>query len=654
MIVKKRFNLFQLITAGLVLVILLQMTSQQLIYSSNGEISKNNQVSFRHPIYLVETMVNETFAETNVTHVFDNPTDSSELATFIVTLPTGGYLSNASLTTKGQTFWGTILEVREAEQAFENATKAGRSAVIINQMSNNNYEVSVNVANLSKATVSVYYIERLLRVLGNYNLRTIFDNSQSDAESFTHEIQIFTPKRFIENIFAPNGYLINYLSSTYAVVSYYSNVVPNSDNSIKFSLSGENLGTNVFSYTNGTNDFFVATFSPELETLNASQLGKDFIFVIDVSGSMAGSSGTSTKMDQAKTALNRIIDDLYFEDRFGIVKFSSNAESALLTLVDRSDSSAVANMKQWVTGLSAGGGTDIYGGLTNGLDLFESNSRPKIMVLLTDGDPTSGVTNTETIIDLFTNDNQELGTSLFSLGFGDDLKFEFLQSLSRSNNGDALKISTSSDATEQITGFYELIESPILIDLTITSKSGIEGDLYPYFLPNLYQGSEIFLVGKKNGEIKIEINGTSSNAEETWLIIDASESSNSSSYQWVEQLYALAVIDDLLIQINYLSEDTSSLKKQVLDLALYYGIVTPYTSLFIDTKDLESHPETPEEGLIPGDSPQTTYIGTQTQYGAPTTTTSETMAASASFNTISVLIGLGFVTILFSRKKINK
>jgi Ca-activated chloride channel family protein len=647
--VKKQFNIMQLITIAVVLVILMQMTTQQ-IFNVSAHVDQQNL--FEHEFYSIQTDVMETYGETNVTHVYNNPTDESVQVEFSVVLPKGAYLSNASITVSGQTFWAEILEIKEAEQSFENATEAGRSAVLIRKNSSQEHVVDVNVANKSKVTVSAFYVQRLLRVIGSYDLKTFFDNSHVPTV-FKHEIDLKSPKRSIDIINEPNYYTLTNFSSQHLKFSYNNNFNQlGLENTFRFSLLGQNFGSNIFSYSNGTDDFFVATFSPVLESLGTSQVGKDFVFIIDVSGSMSG-----LKIEQAKIALNEIIDELYSIDRFGVIKFSSSSEAVRSSLVDRSDSSAVANIKSWVSALSAGGGTYINQALKDGSDLFKDDSRPKIMVLLTDGQPSDG--SPAKIVEDFSRINTELGISLFSLGFGNNVDFTFLQSLSRANDGDALKISTESDASEQITGFYDMIKTPILVDLEITSKSGVDGNLYPYFLPNLYQGSEIFLVGKKSGSLLIEINGTTSDSHESWIIIDSADSSNASELKWVEKVYTIAVIDELLTQITYLPGDTSQLKAQVLDMALTYGIVTPYTALFIDVNDLEQ-PQAPEEGLLPGDTwagptPATSYAqGTYTQ-DSYAQTRSEAGAGTASFELISVLFAFGgFYFLSIRKRKSNK
>ncbi|MHA2366348.1 MAG: VWA domain-containing protein [Candidatus Hodarchaeales archaeon] len=595
--------------------------------------------------YSIETEIYETFSQTNVTHVYRNPTDDATRGNFNVKIPENAYLTNATMKIGNYTFWGRILEVQEAQQSFENASEAGESAVLLTQLDSSEYIVDFSISNQTKVLISLSYVERLVRILGRYELVSYFEESPAGPpNNWMYKTEIFSPKRLIADVQAPEFNTINFPSSREAVVTRSgSGNVPSEAITVYYSLHGESFGSNIITYSNGTKEFFVATFSPILEDLGSEQVGKDFVFLIDVSGSMG-----IEKMDQAKEALKDIINNLYIEDRFGIVKFSSEATVAQSSLANRSDNYAVANLQSWVDGLSSSGSTNIYGALSEGLDLFESNSRPKVMVLLTDGNPTTNVTNFGTIEELFTTNNREIGVSLFALGFGDDVEFTFLQSISRSNNGDAVKILTTADATEQITSFYNMISTPVIVDLTVNSVSGVNGNLYPYFLPSLYEGSELMLVGERSGDINITIMGRTSEGEASWYLLFSEPSNNSSENKWVEQLYALAIIDDLLTQITYLSEDTSELKAIVLNLSLYYGIVTPYTAIFIDTTILEI-PEPMDievEGYVPDSM---TTVNTWNQ-GPPDTSPSDIRSPSAAFTKAEdgAAASIGIISILLS------
>jgi len=616
-----------------------------------GASNKSSQFDAIFEHYSIITEVTETIAQTNVTLVYHNPTDTLTRGIFSVIIPDKAYATNISMKIDNNTYWGRILEIKEAVESFENASEAGESAVLLREILPQNFQIDFSISNLSRVSISFYYVERLIRVFSSYELINSFNPSNFGSPlSWKIDIHIQSPKRLIMNVQYPNLFSIDYISSQEVkIANMGTNDPPSGPLVISFELKDNAIGSNIFSYSNGQDEFFVATFSPVLEDLGSEQIGKDFVFLIDTSGSMSG-----LKMTQARDALLSIIDRLFVDDRFGVIEFNSVASAAQSELVSRTDNSAVANLKNWVSNLVASGGTNIFDALTQGMNMFDINLRPKVLVLLTDGRPTAGITNPATIEEEFSSLNAgEIKTSLFALGFGNNVNFPFLQSISRANDGDALKISEGSDATEQITEFYDIVSTPILVELTVNSISGVSGEIYPFFLSNLYEGSEILLTGQRDGIINITIAGKTSNGEESWILYESQPSNTGDEFQWVEQLYAIAKIDDLLTQITFLPGDVSSIEAEVLELALHYGIVTPYTAIFIDTtvSEEELSQETgyrdqgQPEGNIPGQSYEyayatgaaTTVVGTQTVNGSSTT---ETVAASLGFEYIAVLLGL--------------
>jgi hypothetical protein len=187
----------------------------------------------------------------------------------------------------------------------------------------------------------------------------------------------------------------------------------------------------------------------------------------------------------------------------------------------------------------------------------------------------------------------------------------------------------------------------------------VNGPLYPYTLPDLYDGSEIFLVGLSSGSSLIQINGTAPNGTRlSWTINATVSSENNNDFAWVERLYVTTVIDDLLVQIAYFSEDTTAQKNLVTSLALTYGFVTPYTSMAIDV-DFSLLTTTPI--TVPGNLPGS-YTGGQyyptTAYGAYTSTYTQVLAAAAtavtSVTTEIILLSLGCLGILVSLKRNRK
>uniref|UniRef100_A0A3Q2VGS6 Inter-alpha-trypsin inhibitor heavy chain H3-like n=1 Tax=Haplochromis burtoni TaxID=8153 RepID=A0A3Q2VGS6_HAPBU len=105
------------------------------------------------------------------------------------------------------------------------------------------------------------------------------------------------------------------------------------------------------------------------------------------------------------------------------------------------------------------------------LNAHNREGSASILILLTDGDPTSGVTNLEKIQ---SNVRQAIAGKfpLYCLGFGFDVNFNFLEKMSLQNNGVARRIYEDSDADLQLKGFYEEVATPLLTDVTMIYVGG--------------------------------------------------------------------------------------------------------------------------------------------------------------------------------------
>ena len=116
--------------------------------------------------------------------------------------------------------------------------------------------------------------------------------------------------------------------------------------------------------------------------------------------------------------------------------------------------------KLYVEGMEASGGTNIYQGLKTGLQRIReaSNSSTVVqpmMIFLTDGHATSGVTEKKAILTDVQAANADLNVPVFCLSFGRFADSSLLKTLSLQNYAFTRKIYSASDASLQLEGFYK-------------------------------------------------------------------------------------------------------------------------------------------------------------------------------------------------------
>ena len=259
--------------------------------------------------------------------------------------------------------------------------------------------------------------------------------------------------------------------------------------------------------------YFAQFFSPG----GISTIPVDIVFVIDTSGSMSG-----TKIMQARDSLVEIISQLSSEDHFTIVTFSSSVNTWRNSLV------SVAELreegKRFASGLNANGGTNFAGGLERGINILKSSSNSnyvQLLVMLSDGEPTAGVTDPDMIVATATGQVSDTRISLNMLGFGTNLNLLLLQRLAIANRGIVKQIFEGENAATQLEGFYRSISSPILHSLTFNYPTSQIETISDVEFPLLFQGSEVVVAGKftdstcvSGSSIPVSVSGTGVTSEQ--------------------------------------------------------------------------------------------------------------------------------------------
>jgi Ca-activated chloride channel family protein len=341
-------------------------------------------------------------------------------------------------------------------------------------------------------------------------------------------------------------------------------------------------------------DHFLFLFAPELDALREVTLPKDIVFVIDRSGSMDGE-----KMTQARDALAYILGQLNPNDRFSVVDFDDRISvfSPTLRLVD---SQSLNEANNYVYSLFAREATDIESALRRGLGIFEGSETrseaTKMVVFLTDGLPTAGVVDGETIAKLVSDVNQRVGARIHAFGVGYDVNSHLLDRLAGDNGGMVTYVQPGEDLEGVLAGFYGRIANPVLTDVTVEFEGTQVSEIYPQNLPDMFQGSSLTLTGlyqAADPEVTVKVSGRAGKMAKEYIYhFNLSETGG---YDFVPQLWATRRIGSLLDVVRVEGE-TPGLVDEIRSLGLGYGLVTPYTT-FIITPQMEGAASTENMNL---------------------------------------------------------
>jgi Ca-activated chloride channel family protein len=329
---------------------------------------------------------------------------------------------------------------------------------------------------------------------------------------------------------------------------------------------------------------FLFLFSPEAEPGRGETLPKDLVFVIDRSGSMDG-----VKIEQAQDALRHILGQLGPDDRFSIVAFNDRLTS-LSDGLQPVGVRTLADARRFVDQLTAGGSTDLEAALQAGLEILERGEyrgATQMVVFLTDGHPTAGVSDEDLIASLVAERNARLEARLHVFGVGYDVNTHLLDRLAADNGGTVTYVQPGENLELVLTGFYDKIARPLLTDLEVEFEGLATSDLYPEALPDLFQGSSLLLVGRyQAGDDAVAVRVRGRAGEERCEYVyhfNLAEAGGGrvGGFDFVPRLWATRRAGALLDRVRVAGENPA-LVDEIRELGLSYGIVTPYTAFVIE------------------------------------------------------------------------
>ncbi|XP_026077619.1 inter-alpha-trypsin inhibitor heavy chain H3-like [Carassius auratus] len=588
-----------------------------LISATSDPVKKKQDVDIYS--FYINSTVTSRYATTVITSRVANTLNESQEIQFEVKIPKNAFISKFRMTIEGTTYDGVVKGKEEAQQQYNQAVSRGQSAGLVKSVGRTleDFKTSVTVAAFSKVTFELTYEELLKRRLGKYELLINAQPMQPVAD-FKMDVHIQEKPgiSFLEvKGDLSTGDLTNAIKTTRADKDAWVTFYPTQDQQTKCKSCGENglNGDLLITYDverrspKGevvvSNGYFVHYFAPS----DVPRISKNVVFVIDRSGSMSG-----RKMDQTRVALLRILTDLDEDDHFGLITFDSEVSLWKRELLKATETN-LENAKSFVKKIRDRGATNINAAVLAGVDMISRHPREgtaSILILLTDGDPTSGETNIERIM---ANVKEAIGTKfpLYCLGFGYDVNFDFLTKMSLENGGVARRIYEDSDADLQLQGFYDEVAVPLLTDIQLKYPGGTKLTKTSFSL--YFNGSEIVVSGQITDnsvesfttEVIALSKGSNVTYQDTIMTKDPSDVPPEDE-DFMQRLWAYLTVKQLLErQVLLTGQEKEDENKEALKLSLKYQFVTPLTSMVV-TKPQEGEVEVadkPKEGEAPARPP---------------------------------------------------
>lgn len=492
---------------------------------------------------------------------------------FDIDLPrrSGLFLSNATLSNSNITLWGRVTEAKEAEQIYnETVSENAIGMLIVPQGSS--FIISINNPADEPLEVSLFVEGMLTRALGSYSLPII--PSTSINYNLDMELDILSTKSSVLAVKVEGlaGQTLTQIEDGFHLSvqdAFITNQV-----SLTYVLTDYDLGATIVSYSDGETGFFNFFLAPKVETESGTST-RQIIFTIDVSGSMTGN-----RLDQAKIALSEIIDSLGPSDQFNVVPFSSEA-TTMWAEVRAATQENKEEAIDYVSNLAALSSTNIYDAITQSLDQFYESDAEKMMLLISDGQPTAGITDPDAIR-AHARESNTLGVNISTVAIGNSGVESLLEGIALDNNGVFISIQDNEEIGDALVSLFSSITVPEISQISFSFSSGVVLESLNINLTAGFQGlsngSEIVVSGKFIGS-SVTITANYRIENETFQV-SKTASIAAGGDPYAEKMWALQRIN-YLVGLNIIT-NSEEFKPQIVSLGIKYGLLIPgYTSMIL-------------------------------------------------------------------------
>jgi Ca-activated chloride channel family protein len=546
------------------------------------------EVTYHH----VNVKIDGQIATTSIDQEFYNPNHQRLEGTYLFPVPKGAQLNKFTMDIGGRQVEAELLPADKARKIYEDIVRRTRDPALLEYADRDTFKVRIfPIEPRSPKRITLSYTQVLKADAGLVSFVYPLNTEKFSAAPIkTVSVKVdLESKKPLKSIYSPSHSVeIKRKGSHRATIGFESNNVrPDTDFQLLFATEEDDVGVNLMTYRDRDGDgYFLLLASPGFEAKSAKIIPKDVAFVLDTSGSMAGS-----KLAQAKKALQFCVENLNDGDRFEIVRFSTEVEPLFEKLVDANKENR-RRADEFIQGLKPIGGTAIEEALLKSLDLRGSKGdRPFVVIFLTDGRPTIGNTDENQIVAAV---NKATGgnTRVFCFGIGTDVNTHLLDKITEATHSFSTYVLPEEDIEVKLSSFFTKINAPVLTNVRLKFSGDIKASkMYPSPLPDLYKGEQLVVVGRYAGKgsaavtIEGSVNGATRKFSED-IELDGRDSDS----DFIPRLWATRRVGYLLDEIR-LHGENKELKDEVTDLAREYGIVTPYTaSLIVEDESKKNVP----------------------------------------------------------------
>jgi Ca-activated chloride channel family protein len=553
----------------------------------------------------VEVDVSGVIADVVIRQTYSNDGARPISGRYIFPLSTRAAVHGMKMTIGNNVITAKIKEREEAQKEFQQAQSEGKTASLLQQQRPNVF--SMNVANIlpgDNVEIELRYTELLVPTDKTYEfvypsvVGPRYSNQPREAAAETD--QWVKSPYLAEGTEPRTKFNITTRLSTgvplqeIAVTSHDADILQesasratvalidpdtfsgNRDYILKFRLAGDEIQSGLIVHRGDDENFFLLMVQPPRKVLPALIPPREYIFVVDVSGSMHG-----FPLEVSKTLLKDLIGNLRSTDKFNVVLFSGASRvmaPASLTATDNN----VARAIQLIDSQQGGGGTELLGALKQAYAIPRDQAFSRTILVVTDGFIAAERAALEEIRSHLHD------TNVFAFGIGSSVNRYLIEGVAIAGQGEPFVVGDSTEAPDAARRFREYVQSPMLRNIALSYAGFDAYDVEPAGIPDLFADRPIVVFGKWRGAANgvVTVSGNAGNGVYTqrFNMADAQSSDTDHALRYLWARTRIARLSDHLFDGN---ADAS--RPEVTALGLQYNLLTPYTS-FIAVHEVVRNP----------------------------------------------------------------
>ena len=542
----------------------------------------------------VEVAVSGVIADVRVVQTYRNEGSRAINASYVFPASTRAAVYAMRMKIRDEIIYAKIREREQARDEFEKAKKEGKSASLLEQDRPN--VLSMSIANImpgDDVEIELRYTELLVPTDGEYEFvyPTVVGprySSEKESDAGDHDKFVKTPYLHqgeqptstlhisariaagmpIQSLDCPSHRIAPRLldaSTAQLTLEEPDAFQGNRDFILRYRLAGSQIASGLLLFKGDGENFFLYMAQPP-ERVNAADVPqREYVFVVDVSGSMEG-----FPLNTAKQLLSNLIGGLRPTDYFNVVLFAGDSAALSETPLQANDD----NIRKAIDLLDhqrGGGGTELLGGIRRAMNLKHQPDVSRSIVLVTDG----YVSAEQGVFDEIRNNLDN--TNVFAFGIGTSVNRYLIEGVARAGMGEPFVVEDEQEAEKTAERFRAYIESPVLTDVKVRADGFDVYDVQPAHFPDMFAQRPIILFGKWRGDAvgQFVLTGRTGAGEFSSTLDVAGtqpdEANGALRYLWARSRIAeLSDFGD--------GELPNARIREITDLGLKYNLLTQYTS----------------------------------------------------------------------------